>query len=104
MKSILMLAAVCVALRAEGAAAGCAKFSCVNTNSGRCYFVVFRTQERETRFELGRDERRWISGVAQGDTYCATLRNQQGEACPIRPVRDIKDECPPALMSLAPAG
>jgi hypothetical protein len=82
------------------AVAGCAKFSCIKTESGRCYFVVFRDRQINDRFALVRGERRWIAGVQEGDTYCATLRNQPGETCPLRTVRDIKPDCPPALVSM----
>ena len=86
-------------LSATEAVAGCAKFSCVNTDSGRCHFVVFRNTAGEARFALAQWERRWIADVNHGDTYCATLRNQPGEACRLLQVRDIKPECPPVLVS-----
>ena len=79
---------------------GCAKFSCLKTDSGQCYFSIFGQQNIKLRFELVRTERRWISGVANGDTYCATLRDQPGEACPVRKIQDIKPDCPPALVSM----
>jgi hypothetical protein len=96
----LMIAGFAVApMSASGATAGCAKFSCIQTPTGFCYFVVFRQTDGDARFDLVREARRWISGVSPGDTYCATLHNQPGEACPIRPVRDIKQECPSQLLS-----
>jgi hypothetical protein len=91
--------AIAVAGAAPSAFAGCAKFSCINTQTGRCYFVVFRRAEAEARFELAKAEHRWISGVSRGDTYCATGNNRNG-ACPIRFVRDIKEECAAPVVSL----
>jgi len=87
-------------LTSTDALGGCAKFSCIKTDTGRCHFVVFEHQDVKFRFELARSERRWISGVNQGDTYCATRRNQPGEVCPVRNLRDIRLECPPALVSM----
>ena len=94
-----LLGALLGLLFATDAVAGCAKFSCLKTDSGRCHFVVFRHAAGEATFELAQWERRWIADVSQGDTYCATWRNQPGEACRLLKVRDIKPECPPALVS-----
>jgi hypothetical protein len=97
----LIVAQMLIALlTSTDALGGCAKFSCLKTDTGRCHFVVFGHQDIKLRFELARAERRWISGVDQGDTYCATLRNQPGETCPVRKIQDIKPACPPALVSM----
>ena len=97
----LVVAQMLIALLAgTDALGGCAKFSCIKTDTGRCHFVVFGNHDVRLRFELARSEHRWISGVNQGDTYCATLRNQPGEICPVRKIWDIKPVCPPALVSM----
>ena len=99
MKHVLALIGL-VLLTSTDALGGCAKFSCLKTDSGYCHFVVFGQQNVKICFELVRTERRWISGVAQGDTYCATSRNRPEEACPVRKIRDIRPDCPPALVSM----
>ena len=96
--AVAALAAV-VTLAAPQARAGCARFVCLESTSGRCFFVVFRREEGEARFALARAQHRWLYGVSQGDTYCARLHEASKEACAIRPVQDIRQACPePAAL------
>jgi hypothetical protein len=96
--AIAALAAV-VTLTAPQARAGCARFACIESTSGHCFFVVFRREEGETRFALARAQHRWLYGVSQGDTYCARKHAAPKEACAIRPVQDIRPHCPePAAL------
>jgi hypothetical protein len=86
--------AAVVTLAAPPARAGCARFACIASTSGQCFFVVFRRAEGEARFALARAQHRWLYGVSQGDTYCARRHASAMEACAIRPVQDIRSDCP----------
>ncbi len=77
--------------------AGCAKFSCTRGKSGPCHFVVLRSGGPAARFTLQWQQHIWIGSLKPGDRYCAS-RSESAE-CPLRVVRDIKEECEAAPVS-----
>jgi hypothetical protein len=61
------------------------------------HFVLQRQTGEDVRCSDPWRQHRCMESVNPGERYCATRSLRPNEACPIRPVRDVKLACDPLV-------